>query len=298
MKLIRPITIDSANLTSNVAVVGSEYSDVASYGLGDTVINTTGANPTFHEYESLAADNTGNALDDAGSWLDLGHINRYRMFDTVNGTATTNSASIDVTVAVDGRVDGLALFALDAEQVQVTVTAGAYGTVYDQTYSLLSDSGITSWYEYFSEDVVYNGDLVLIDLPLYTGPSVRVIITKASGTVSCGTMVLGQSTDIGASLYGAQGGITDYSRKETDEFGTYTLVERSYAKRTRFKMVVENNKADIVYQTLAEYRATPAVWYGTDDYALSWLFGWARDWNVELALTDHSYVSLELEGLT
>lgn len=220
------------------------------------------------------------------------------MFDTVNGTTTTNATSINVTVAVTGRADSIGLLGLDAETVQVIMTAGVYGTVYDQTYSLLSDSGITSWYEYFSEDVVYSADLVLTDLPLYTDPSIQVIISKASGTVTCGTMILGQSRDLGAAIYGAQGGIQDYSRKEVDDFGNYTLVERSYAKRNRFKLVSDNTQVDAIFQLLASYRATPALWIGTDDYAMTWVFGWARDWFVEFSMMEQSHISLEIEGLT
>lgn len=298
MRMTRPYSVTAANLTSNVAITGTEYAVSGTYALGATVINTTGTSPTYREYESLIADNTGNALTDATKWLDLGAINRFRMFDTVNGTTTTNATSINVTVAVTGRADSIGLLGLDAETVQVIMTAGVYGTVYDQTYSLLSDSGITSWYEYFSEDVVYSADLVLTDLPLYTDPSIQVIISKASGTVTCGTMILGQSRDLGAAIYGAQGGIQDYSRKEVDDFGNYTLVERSYAKRNRFKLVSDNTQVDAIFQLLASYRATPALWIGTDDYAMTWVFGWARDWFVEFSMMEQSHISLEIEGLT
>lgn len=298
MRMIRPYSVTAANLTSNVAITGTEYAAGATYALGDTVINTTGANPTYHEYESLIAGNTGRALDDAAAWLDLGAINRFRMFDQVNGTLTTNATSIDVTIAVTGRADGLALLGLDAETVQVVVTAGAYGTVYNQTYSLIDNDGITSWFDYFSEDVVYSADLVLTDLPLYTNPSIQVIITKPGGTVSCGTMVLGQSIDLGASVYGAQAGIIDYSRKETDDFGNTSLVERSYAKRSRFKLVAPNPRVDAIFRTLAQYRATPAVWVGIESQSATWAYGWARDWYVEFSMMEQSHISLEVEGLT
>lgn len=300
MRLMRPFDVTSDNLTSNIAESGTyaEYSATATYGLGDQVMSTSGAAPTHHVYESLVAGNIGNALTDATKWLDVGPTNRFAMFDTVNGTATTGASGIDVTVAVTGRSDGIALLNLSATQVQVTVTAGSYGTVYDQTYSLLSDSGITSWYEWFSEEIVYKTDLVLTDLPLYTNPSIRVQITSTSGAVSCGTMALGQTRNLGGTIYGAKGGIQDYSRKETDEFGNYTLVERAYAKRTSYRVVCENTQIDAIFNALADVRATPAVWLGTDDYAMTWAFGWARDWAVEITFPTKSYISIEIEGLT
>lgn len=295
--MVRPYSVTAANLTSNVPITGTEYASTGTYALGARVINTTGADPTYHEYESLVANNTGNALDDSSKWLDLGAINRFRMFDSVNGTLTTNGTTINVTVNVTGRADGLGLLGLDAETVQVVVTAGVYGTVYDQTYELVDNDGITSWYDYFTEDEVYSSDLVLTDLPLYTDPSIQVIITKA-GTASCGTMVLGQSIDLGAALYGAQAGIIDYSRKETDDFGNTSLVERSYAKRSRFKLKTDNTRVDSIFRTLAQYRATPALWVGVEDQSATWAYGWARDWYVEFSMMEQSHISLEIEGLT
>lgn len=56
--MTRPYSVTAANLTSNVAITGTEYAVSGTYALGATVINTTGTSPTYHEYESLIADNT------------------------------------------------------------------------------------------------------------------------------------------------------------------------------------------------------------------------------------------------
>lgn len=300
MKILRPFTVTDSNLVSSVAEAGTfpEYSVTTNFALGDVVISSGGASPTHHSYESLVADNLGNALDDVSKWLDLGPTNRWAMFDNVNGTATTDAAGIDATVTVTGRADGLALLAMDATQVRVIVTAGAYGTVYDQTYDLQSDSGITSWYDYFSEEITYSPDLVLTDLPIYTDPVVTVQIDNTNGSTSCGLMILGQSRELGGTAYGAKAGIQDYSRKETDAFGNYTLVARAYAKRNTYRITCENEQVDSIFNLLAELRATPVVWLGTDDYAMTWAFGWARDWAIEIAYPTKSFLSIEIEGLT
>jgi hypothetical protein len=47
-------------------------------------------------------------------------------------------------------------------------------------------------------------------------------------------MVLGQLRDLGSTPLGAKGGITDYSKKSTDDFGNLSLVERGFAKRWSF----------------------------------------------------------------
>lgn len=294
MKLIRPFAVTAANLTSNVPETLPEYAPTATYSVGDRVRSAT----TNRAYESLVAGNLGNALTDASKWLDLGATNRWAMFDTVNGTRTTAASPINVTVAVTGRADGIALLGLVGESVQIIVRDSGGATIYDETRSLISDSGISSWYDYFTEEIDYLTDIVLTDLPVISGVTVQVIITSGSGNVGIGTMVLGQVRDIGGTVYGARAGIQDYSRKETDDFGNYTLVERSYAKRSSSKVVCDNAQVDSIFALLAEYRATPVVWIGADDYAHTWLFGWVRDWAIEIVIADQSYLTIEIEGLT
>lgn len=294
MKLIRPFAVTSASLTTNVPETLPEYAVSGTYALAAQVRSAT----TNHAYESLVAGNIGNALTDASKWLDLGATNRWAMFDTVNGTTTTLASPLDVTVAVTGRADGIALLGITGESVQIIVRDSAATIVYDQTTSLISDSGISSWYDYFSEDIAYITDVVVTDLPLYTNPTIQVIITSGSGAVSVGTMVVGQVRDLGGTVYGARAGIQDYSRKETDDFGNYTLVQRAFAKRSSSKIVCDNTEVDAIFSLLATYRATPVVWIGSDDYSHTWLFGWARDWSIEIVIADQSYLSLEIEGLT
>jgi hypothetical protein len=298
MQMIRPITISQSNLTSNVALDdGAQYSVAATYDLGDVVINTAGTDPTYHAFESLVASNVGNALTDSAKWLDLGAVNRLRMFDQVNGTLTENASSIDVTVTATTVANGLALFNLDAQEVQVTVTNGS-GTLYDETYSLRSTFGITDWYSWFTQEVEFKSNLVLTDLPPNSGTSVQVQIT-GTGDVACGTMVLGKLRGLGLGpMYGARGGITDYSRKTTDDFGNVSLTERAYAKRHTFRSMVANGDVDGVFDVLAQFRATPVVWIGHTDFSMTSIYGWARDWGIEIAYTEHSILALEIEGLT
>jgi len=325
MKLLRPYAITDGNLTSSVPENDAgEYSATATYGVGEVVISSS----LHRKYESLIADNTGNALDDVSKWLDLGPTNRWAMFDTKNGTATTSADAIETVVAVDGRVDALALLGMTASTVRVRVavdpaaapqppvteslsldfltleptltitTPDLLTTVYDQTFNLQSDSGITNWYAYFTEEIVFASDLVVSDLPLYGDPTITVEIENANGDTACGTFVIGQTRDLGGTVYGAKGGIQDYSRKETDDFGNYTLVERAFAKRNTYRVVCANAQVDAIFNLLATVRAVPVIWLGTDDYAFTWTFGWARDWAVEIAYPTQSFLTIEIEGLT
>lgn len=264
--------------------------------VGGAAIETTGSQSGTHTL--FDNPNVGFALTEAGKWQDQGPTNRYAMFDQSNTSATECGGGIDVEVEVSGRADAVALFNIVGNALNVTITTDDDGEIYNEDINLVSTSGISDWWAYFFEPIVRRGDIVLYDLPLNANPTFHVTLTEPSATASIGTMVVGLSRDIGSLVYGAKTGIQDFSRKEQDDFGNFTIVERAFAKRATFKLMVQNGAVDAISTLLSSYRATPVVWVGADEYSSTWLYGWARDWNVEIAFTSHSYLNLELEGLT
>lgn len=264
--------------------------------VGGASINTSGSQSGTHTLYSQP--NVGYALTEATKWQDQGPTNRYKMFDQSNTSKTLNGANIEVEVQVDGRADSVALLNIAGSEVHIVVETVADGVIYDETIDLTASGGIDDWYEYYFDPITRLGNYLILDLPLNADPAITITLSEPSGTATLGTMVVGLSKDLGPLLYGAKVGIQDFSRKEQDEFGDFTLVERAFAKRSTFKLLVENERVDAITDLLASYRATPVVWVGSDDYSSTWVYGWARDWNAEIAFTAHSYLNLELEGLT
>lgn len=263
---------------------------------GGASINTSGTQSGVHTLYSNP--NKGYPLTDATAWLDLGSNNRWRMFDQTNSSQTIAPEEIDVSVSVLGRADAVSLLNIVAATVQITSTTVADGLVYDETFNLISDSGVTNWYDYFFEPIIRRGDLVVTDLPIYGDPTIRVIMTEPGGDAACGAMVIGQSFYLGSTVYGARFGIQDYSRKVVNDFGDWTIVERAFSKRGTFKVVVDNGRVDAISAFLATIRATPVVYKGTVDFASSWIFGFFKDWSIEISYVNQSYCTLEIEGLT
>jgi hypothetical protein len=296
VEIIRPFTIDDTTLTSSSLTDTDDYAlynGGTTYALGDTVVGVD-----HHEYESLAGSNTGNALSDAAWWLDLGFNNKWRMFDLSNSSQSTAADEIDITVAVTGRITAVSLLNIHATTVQIIATTDLEGEIYNETYELVSDSGINNWYDYFFEPIIRKGDLVITDIPVFADPDVQVIITAPSSTVRVGTLVIGQSLTLGATVYGARIGIQDYSRKVSDDFGNWTIVERAFAKRATFKVIMDRAKVDAAAAFLATIRAQPVVYKGTGDYASTYIFGFFKDWSIEISTPSHSYCNLDIEGLT
>lgn len=295
-KLIRPASVTASNLTSNVPETVAEYSSAATYAAGALVANTSGTSPTYRIYESAIDGNVGNALSDDTKWLDTGPTNRMAMFDTSPSTLTASDSDIDVSIVIDGRADTIGLLNCQADTIQITMTA-AGATVYDQTFSMRETAYITDWYAYHTEAITYKPDLVVANLPAYNGCTLRVQARRTTGTRAIGVMVAGLARDLGGTLYGASTGIRDFSRKDTDDFGNVSLVERSYAKTGSFKLVCDAAQADANSTLLADYRATPTLFVGVEGYPSSWIYGWPKDWRNEFAFRGKNYLNLEIEGL-
>jgi hypothetical protein len=271
-----------------------EYSGGATYGLDYIVISTA----DDHAYQSLQASNTGHSLSDAAWWLDLGPTNRYRMFDQSNTSQTLNGESIDVTIEVTGRANSVSLLNIVGASLRVVMSTVEDGTLYDETINLVSSGGVTNWWEYFFLPVTRYGDWTINDLPSNNNPTIRVVLTDPDATAKIGSLVVGLSRNIGTVIYPSSIGIQDYSRKEADEFGNYTIVQRDFAKRASLKITVPENNVDALTTILAELRATPVVFVGVESYRATWIYGFYKDWSWQFAGPNESYLVLELEGLT
>jgi hypothetical protein len=295
MKVIKPVTYTGAMLISTTAAnADAEYNAGTSYSTGNRV--------TYLEtvYESLVSSNVGNTPSTSPTqWVEIGPSNKRAMFDSQVSTQTTRATPLAVTVAPGTAFNSLALLNMSGTALSITVTDGPGGpTVYSQTISLIEDFAV-DWYMYFFEPTALRSDVVLTDIPPYSAGRISVSLSAGSGDVAIGSMMFGTFYELGGTEYGAGAGIRDYSVKETDEFGVTTFVQRAFSKRMEAQVFVENDRLGFITRILSELRATPSVWIGADDDRFSPLvmFGFYRDFNIDIAYPAHSLCRLEIEGL-
>jgi hypothetical protein len=295
MKVINPVTITDATLVSH-SVPETDYAVYAgatTYALGDRVIKS------HLVYESLQAANVGHDPASTASsawWLQVGSTNRWRMFDSTVNSSTTATSSITFDV-VPGAINAVGLIELVGSTVQVQVLDGAT-VVYDVTKAI-DTTTILSWEDYFFEPFDPAASLFFADVPQYVSGTVRVTIVGAS-TVSCGGVIFGRATDLGGTEFGASVGIVDYSTKSTNIFGVTSVVRRAFSKRASVKLQVPTNTLRRVQGLLADLRSTPCLWIGDDDtatYAPLVIFGYYRDFTVEIQYPQVCACSLEIEGM-
>lgn len=294
MKIITPVVITDAKLVSSSIPETDHpaWNAATAYAEGDRVILTS----THSIYQRLVAGTTAGSPDvDPANWQRVGPTNRWAMFDRAVGSLSTATGSMTVTLA-PGMVRGFALVDVNASTAVITMTAGVE-TVYSRTVDLRDGTNIIDWESYFFGDFLRRKTLILTDLPPYGEAQVTVTIS-GGGTVSVGTVVVGSLFDLGISTHGMSLGIVDYSVKSTDAFGVTSVVERAWAKRMTVPVVLDTFKVDEVHRRLASIRAVPVIWIGGDQLDQSVIYGFFKDWSIDVAYAAISYCSLTVEGLT
>lgn len=298
MKIIRPVTVTDAVFGSST-VPESEPVWVAgtTYALNDVARGDT--SETAHKmFLSVQGANVGHPVTDPLWWIEMGPTNRWAMFDGSNTTQTVQANEIEVVLNTTTRIDSVALLNIEAATARVQMSAAGDGVVYDETFNLVSDSGIIDWYGYFFEPISRKTDLIVTGLPPYAAAQVTVTLSGEDSPVRAGTLVIGLAKQIGDTAMGASVGIQDYSRKEQNRFGDFILVERAYSKRANFTVWVPRGFTDELQRLLASYRAVPIVYVGSEDFGSTVIFGFYRDFSVSIDYPTHSICSLEILGLT
>ena len=303
LRVITPVTITDAMLTSS-SIAETDYSawnSGTTYASGAYVIVTsTGVHKVYQSLQGSNLNKDPTSAANSAWWAEVSPTNRWKMFDAASGTVSTDSASIDVVLA-PGRIDTVALMDVDTYQARIRMTTVAEGTFYDQTWTLTGATDyVADWWAYFYSPISQRRSLVVTGLAMISDASVRVTLTRSGGTVSIGSLVVGQSTYLGEVRADARVGIIDYSVKTTDTFGRTSLTQRAYAKRATLDVLTATASLNTLTEELAALRATLGVWSvgnawrGFDSLQIH---GWFRDWEVTFSGPNYSALSIQIEGL-
>lgn len=273
------------------------YDKNVSYQINSVVMVTNQYDHSI--YQSLVSNNLNNPISDTTKWLQLGRTNRWKLHDGALQSQTTNPGIIHKQYYVKGPCTTVAALNVNATSMQVRMYDLFEGLVYDKTISLLTSIAIDDPYEYFfAETNALSPDAIVSDLPAYSETIVEIILNAPSDIAACGALLLGQATKIGATQYGAKIGITDYSKKEQDQFGNYNIVQRPYRKTADFQIMVDNSIVDQLQITLAQYRSRPVLYIGSDHFSSTAIYGFYRGFDITISYPTASLCSINLEGLT
>ncbi len=265
LRLLQPFAVTDATLIASDV----PENDAPAWAAGTGYVVGARVLRQHRVYEAVIANAGEDPAAGGSEWLDIGPSNRWAAFDQALGTATTAPGQIGVTIEIQG-LQAVAL--LDVIAASVRVEADGY----DRTQA------------------VAGGTVTFLDL----GEKRRVKVTIAGpGDVSVGTMLIGKLVGLGLTEASPTAGITDFSRKDVDDFGEVTIVKRGWAKRMAAKALIRTDALDLVANRIAAVRATPALWIGKDGMDILTVYGFFKDFGIE-AGADVSKLSLSIEGLS
>jgi hypothetical protein len=303
MRVLPPIPVTDGTFTSSTIAepdAGETVWTAGTYATGVKRINTT----THRVYEVVADPSTHidpvvGVATTPPTWVDIGPTNKWAMFDDVIGTVSTDNLSLSVDLDPDKVVNGVAGFNINgATSINVTMTDPSAGVVYNNDLSMLDNSSVVDYYEYFFEPRINITSFVLLDLPSYINASTSFTVVGA-GDVSVGTFVYGNQISLGVTNHGTGLQLLDFNIKERDAFGNFKVTtNRRTAKLVDYDVTIPTARIGYVYNTLSNLTTKAAVWVGTietDDSTL--VYGYYRNMNINIGAPTISSATINIEGL-
>lgn len=299
MRAIKPVGVDDTTLFST-SIPEDDYPVwmAGAYVIGDKVIKTT----THRIYECLvntSDDPEVGVLAVPPTWLDIGATRPWRMFDGSISSQSNDTSDIVVVLEPGRTISSVSSFNIeDITSVNITMVDPIEGEVYNRDVDLQDNTSIVDWYTYFFEPISVATEFLVLDLPPYGSAKTTVTYSvETEGRV--GELVIGSAIVLGVTNYGTSVQLLDFSRKERDEFGKFTVIKRNTSKLVNFDVTVPTGRVGYIFNQLSKLSTIPMVWVGTeaeDDDTL--IYGYYRDFRVDISSFNISDCSIEVEGLT
>lgn len=265
MRVIVPVTPVLVSSTVPEPDTGEAvYNAATTYALGAEVISTT----THRVYESLQAGNVGKALPvppetENDWWIEVGVTNRWASLDSARNTQSVSASPMVVTVAPGARINSVACMGMEADALRIEMINDGV-VVYDKSFDLKLRR-VRDGYEYCFRPFGLQPSALQFDLPPFFAAQVRVTLTRTTGTVKLGSLVVGNYIYAGALQKGAENDALNFSVIDRDLYGSATLVPRRSLPVTTQTCLVDRQYVTDLLDARQRLNAVPAVWSGLDD---------------------------------
>lgn len=299
-RLIRPVTITDGIVTSNnVTEADATEWTAGTRVVGDLRMVTTTANgasvATHYIYRAnttTGADPTLVANQGTGNgWDIVDATNAWLMFDPEYQTQTVFADTIVIEFTPTSTVNSVAILNVDAASATIVQST----TGYTETKSLINH-GTLSWYDWFFESPIRIADAVFSNIPPYVGETVTVTLDNTGLDAKCGVMILGKQKTLGATQWEASRTINDYSLATEADDGAVTLTQGSYSKRLNMDFKIPAGLESEATRVLEQYRATPLVFVGSDQYEMTIIYGFLGSWSIPISNSGLN-AFVEIKGL-
>lgn len=277
----------------------SAFNGGSAYSIGAKVVNYG------CKYEALITPQLALPVFAASnaSWSFLGFDNPLIPFvRDVSGSCTQESESTNQNAIMALKVpkgsNSIALHSIRSGLVTVVVN-NLKGKITTKTYPAFTNE---IYIEYDSAEGYEQGTATdprgtIITIRFEPRP-----ISYYTG-ISIGEVLVGQAWDIGQTQYGGlTTSIIDYSKKTTDDFGNVTIVKRAFSKKMNARLLLDKSKYNLLNDLFSyKLRSVPTTWIATEDVSYSAgaiVYGYYKDFSVDVSYPTMCSCSLEVEGLT
>lgn len=245
--------VAASNLSEDA--VYAAYSAVTTYDEGDYAYVTT----THKVYRSAAGSNTGNTPvgDDGSWWVEQFSTNKWKCLHQDNGlkTEAEDGSGITYTFNVEAECSDICFFGLRAASVTVVVKNTSAAVVFTDTKTATETVAGYNW---------YIGSLGFEDIGALVGYTIEVTIADPSGddVAQVGQIAFGYTHNIGTIITDTGVRFVDFSLREQDNFGSFTVTPRDIYEETGFAFAHLSSRIEHVMNVLLTSRNRPCVFWG------------------------------------
>lgn len=299
MILIKPITVTDAKLTSSVPNPDASQGEVA-WSAGTYTLGSRAVDGDF-VYEVVADPSTTDqpsvgVKKDPATWVFIGPVNKFKMFDQANNTQTIGD-DINTSINPVELANSIAGFNIDCNAINITVFDLTETAIYTRDINMRERPLVNGWYNYFYSGFEITNKFVLLDLPPTTAGRIQAEFFGDDAMV--GTLIVGKQVIVGDAQYGSGAQLLDFSNPIEDDYGNLTYSDGFTAKLVDFEIVADTKSIDPIFTEFQRLGKMPAVFVGNPssigDSTL--VYGYVRDFNPVYTWPTKSKISLTVRGL-
>jgi len=242
---------------SNVSEASLDWSAGTSYTVGTLVVHG------INVYKCVSAHVGKNPIEFLNIfWVKWAVSNRFAMLDASSQTKSFVSAGNLVVEFMQGSISTIALGNYEASYATIQILGTDSTTVlwsYSTPSTTTSNVTTSSYYSYIYDS--YTDTLaqsIKVDLPL-RGYKIRVTFVLDTGATrtACGYLYGGVPVSMGQTLFGVSFRYNSFAIKETDSFGTLSIIKRAVQDIIDFETIIASNtliatrkRVKLVYDTV------------------------------------------------
>lgn len=215
-------------------------------------------------WASVAASTGVKPGTDTMKWRDEGPSNRMAPFDEELNTKCIAAGELKLVIKPE-FFNGLALYGLVGERLEITLRATPGGTIIHQWVGDMYEQAF-GLFEYLYMPLRQLTKRLAFDLAMAPDAELTIRITASnSGACEVGMVVCGfwetliGTGEFGGVEYGASAEVKTYSYIKTNENGSTTIVPRASATNINCSVVIDAEQANKAVDLLTQVAARPVA---------------------------------------